>query len=129
MPEKTTKNEALTKRQFSAIEALLVSSTVQEAAAVAGVNPKTIYRYMKIPEFDAELKRRKRMLVDRAVMQLQQNCKHAAAALAQICQDEDAPASSRVSAAREIIQSSLKALEVEEIEERLKIIEEKLSIN
>ncbi|MCP4368654.1 MAG: hypothetical protein GY797_11170, partial [Deltaproteobacteria bacterium] len=50
-----------------------------------------------------EYKKAKRQLVNRAILRLQQCCGDASRALAEVCRDKDAPASARVSAAREIL--------------------------
>ena len=84
---------------------------------------------MQDPDFDQELRRAKRQLVNRAVLQLQKSCKYAAQALADVCRNKDAPPSARVSAAREILNSSLKLIEIEGIEDRIKALEKKLLIN
>ena len=43
----------LGRKQEAAVLALLSSRNVEEAARVAGVNPRTLYRWQKEPEFDA----------------------------------------------------------------------------
>jgi hypothetical protein len=124
-----SKNETLTANQLKAIKALVSHDTVAEAAEACNLGRQTLYRFMREPLFDAELKKAKRVLVNRAILSLQQSCRHAATALAQICRDTDAPPSARVSAAREILGQTMKALEVESIEERLKALEDRLNIN
>jgi ACT domain-containing protein len=121
--------EVLSKNQLKAVEALISYDTVADAAKACGLGRDTIYRYLKDPLFDQEFKKAKRTMVDRAVLSLQRSCRHAAAALAQICRDTDAPPSARVSAAREILSQTMRALEVENIEERLKSLEDRLNIN
>ena len=127
-----TKNRTsyvLSKNQLKAVEALISYDTVAAAATACGLARDTIYRYLKDPLFDHELKKAKRTMVDQAVTSLQRSCKDAAAALAQICKDKDSPPSARVSAAREILSQTMKAIEIEGIEERLKSLENRLNIN
>jgi len=62
-------------------------------------------------------------------LRLQQTCGDAARTLGEICRDKDATPASRVSAAKEILSSALKAMELEEIEDRLKLLEERLLLN
>jgi len=68
-------------------------------------------------------------MVDRAILSLQRSCRHAAAALAAICRDEEAPPSARVAAAREILSQTMKAIEIEGIEERLQALEQRFNMN
>ncbi len=122
-----TKSGDLSSKQVRAIEALLACDTLGKACEVAKISRTTMYRYLKDPVFDKEFKTTKKQMVNRAILRLQQTCGDASRALAEICRDRDAPPSSRVSAAREIIHNTLKAIELEEIEDRLQSLEEKYS--
>lgn len=104
----------------------MTHDSIDKAAKSIGVTRNTLYRYMKDPLFDKELRAAKRQMVNRAIMRLQQSCGDATRALAQICRDKDAPASARVAAAREILGNALKAIEIEEIEDRLEALEKRL---
>jgi ACT domain-containing protein len=126
---KNRTSEVLSANQLKAIKALIAHETVSDAAKACNLARDTVYRYMRDPIFDHELKKAKRVLVNRAILSLQQSCRHAAAALAAICRDEDAPPSARVAAAREILNQTMKAIEIEGIEERLKNLENRLNIN
>ncbi len=125
MQHNATPEDFLKGKKLKSIEALLASDTVDEACKIVGVTRSTMYRYLKDPVFDKALKKAKRQLVNRAILRLQQTCGDATRALAEICRDKNAPTSARVSAAREILGSSLKAIELEEIEERIKALEKR----
>lgn len=129
MTQKTTNEPVLTAKKLKAIEALLSYDTVDKACKGCGVDRSTMYRYLREPEFDKELKKAKRQLVSRAILRLQQACGDASRALAEICRDKKAPPSARVSAAREILSSTMKAIETEELEDRLKVLEDRLLVN
>lgn len=122
-------SEVLSKNQLKAVEALISYDTVADAAKACGLGRDTLYRYMRDPLFDGELRKAKRAMVDQAVTSLQRSCKDAAAALADICKDKDSPPSARVAAAREILSQTMRAIEVEGIEERLQTLEDRLSYN
>ena len=128
MNQNKTETAPLKGKQSKAIDALVSCDTVEGACKVAGVSKSTIYRYMKDPAFDKELKAAKRQLVNRAILRLQQTTGDAARALAEICRDKDAPASSRVTAAKAILDGALKAVEIEDIEQRITTLELKFSI-
>jgi hypothetical protein len=119
----------LSRNQLKAVEALISYDTVADAAKACGLARDTVYRYLKDPLFDHELKKAKRTMVDRAILSLQRSCRHAAAALAAICRDEEAPPSARVAAAREILSQTMKAIEIEGIEERLQALEQRFNMN
>jgi hypothetical protein len=127
-----TKNrtfEVLSANQLRAVKALIANETVSDAAKACNLARDTVYRYMRDPIFDHELKKAKRVLVNRAILSLQQSCRHAATALAAICRDEEAPPSARVAAAREILSQTMRALEIESIEARLQTLEQRLNMN
>ncbi len=84
-----------------------------------------MYRYFRDPAFSAELQAAKKRLVNNAVLRMQQFTSEAVRTLISVCRDKDVPASSRVSAAREILNNAFKAVELEAIEERLKSLEER----
>ena len=48
------------RKKEQAIAALLTQRNVEEAAKIVGVEPKTLYRWMKLPEFDSEYREAKR---------------------------------------------------------------------
>ncbi|WP_024333222.1 hypothetical protein [Desulfotignum balticum] len=122
-------SSTLSANQLKAIKALVSHNTVAEAAEACKMGRQTLYRFMRDPLFDAELRKARRVLVNRAILSLQQSCRYAATALAQICRDDEAPPSARVAAAREILSQTMKAIEIEDIEERLQALEDQLNYN
>ena len=126
---KNDTSNTLSANQLKAIKALVSCDTVAEAAEACKLGRQTLYRFMRDPLFDAELKKARRVLVNRAILSLQQSSRHAATALAKICRDEEAPPSARVAAAREILSQTMKAIEIEGIEERLQALEDRLNYN
>lgn len=54
----------LNARQLRAIEALLVSKTVTEAAKAAKVNRTTMFRFLRDPEFRDELRQAQRAVLN-----------------------------------------------------------------
>lgn len=113
----------------SAIIALLTAPSIEEAAQTAGVSDTTIYRWLKLPEFQAELKEARRQAVNLAISKLQQSTASAVKVLQDVAENEDAPASARVSAARIILDQVLKTVELEEVISRIEKLEEKVVRN
>jgi len=127
MARNDNKKIHLKGKQAKGIEALLTTDTIEKAAQKTCVTRKTLYRWLKEDFFVKELNQAKRQLVQQGILRLQRATKDAVKTLLEICKDKDAPASSRVSAAREILKNTLKSIELEEIENRLKALEEEYS--
>ena len=62
----------LTRKQEEAIVALLAQRSIEEAARVAGVGARTLYRWMEEIEFDAAYRKAKRTAFRQSVDRLQQ---------------------------------------------------------
>ena len=67
-----TPGTKLTRKQEAAILALLTSRTVEEAARVARVGPRTLYRWKKEREFDAAYREAKRAAFSQSIARLHQ---------------------------------------------------------
>lgn len=117
----------MSPKQERAIAALLIYPTREEAAKAAGVSSKTIRKYFNDPEFQAEYKRAFGVLVDNAIRQTQRNLTPAVNTLQNIMLDGSQNGQIRVSAARSLLEYSLKLSERVDILERLDKLEESLS--
>lgn len=111
------------RQQEAAIIGLLTKSSIESAAKHAGISGATLWRWLQEPEFQAEYRKARRHALGQATAQLQQASGSAVKALREIIEDTDAPSSSRVMAARTVLEMGLKAIELEEIEGRLAAIE------
>ena len=107
------------KKQEEAIAALLSQRNVEEAARVAKVGVRTMYRWMKEPAFDAAYRKARRASFGQTIARLQQGSPNAASLLLKIVLDGQAPASTRVRAAEIVLDKAAKAIELEDIEARL----------
>lgn len=117
----------MTPNQERAIAALLIYPTREEAAKAAGLSSKTIRKYFNDPEFQAEYKRAFGNLVDNATRQAQRNLVPAVSTLQEIMQDKAQNGQIRVSAARSLLEFTLKLSERVDILERLDKLEESLN--
>ena len=113
----------LTPKQEKAIGALLSESTMEEAAEAAGVNRATIFRWLQQEEFQTAYTQVRRESVKHAIARLQNRSSEAVEVLAEIMKDEMNAPSARVSAAKAIIEYSIKAVEVEDLAKRLAELE------
>ncbi len=114
----------LSPQQSKAIAALLTSSSITQAADEAGVGHRTLFRWLADPTFDAAYKAAKRESVGQAIARLQQLSGAAVVVLGQVMADRRSPASSRVAAASKILDTAIKVVELEQIEQRLAALEE-----
>lgn len=117
----------LTTKQAKALTHLLHEPTLEKAAIAAGIGESTLLRWMKEDAFAVAYRDARRAVVSHSIVQLQGVCGVAVSTLREIAADGNAPASSRVSAARAILDLSLRAVEIEDISSRIETMEARLS--
>ena len=93
----------LARKQEEAILALLTQRNVDEAARVTKVAARTLYRWMKDPEFDAAYREAKRAAFSQSIARMHQMSSAAVSTLGKIMVDANARASTRVRAADSIL--------------------------
>lgn len=93
------------------IAALLQHGTIKEAAAAAGVTPRTIYDRMDKREFRAEYMAAKTDIVRKAVFTINEKLSAAIAAVSDIMTDEDVNPAIRLQAAQTILNNAGKFAE------------------
>ena len=120
MAEKTSN---LTPKQEKAISCLLTEPSITKAAKAAGVGERTLYRWLEEADFAAAYQSARRDAVGQAIGRLQQASSSAVTVLMALMLDKPIPASTRFAAARSIIELSLRAVELEDIEARLAALE------
>jgi transposase-like protein len=115
--------EKLSHKQERAIAALLVASSVTAAAQQIGVNENTLLRWLKDAAFQSAYREARRAVVQQAITQVQRATGEAVETLRRVMQDAEAPASARVSAAKAILETAIKAIELEDLEQRIVALE------
>lgn len=111
-------------KQSAALAALLAQPSLAQAAKQAGVGQRTLIRWLQEDEaFQAAYRVARRQLVQHAIGQIQQATTTAVQTLLAVMRDPQASAGARVSAARVILEQALHATELEEIEQRLTLLE------
>lgn len=113
----------LGRKQEEAIAALLSQPNVDQAARVAGVAPRTLWRWLKVPEFQAAYREARRFAFGQSIARLHQASGAAVSTLLKIMVDPSAPASTRVRAADSVLDHGAKAIELEDIEARVAELE------
>jgi hypothetical protein len=115
--------QKLSAKQERALVALLDCGEIKQAAETAGVTKVTLWRWLQAPDFQSRYRAARRQLVETAIAQLQSDCTIAARVLREVAEDRQAPASSRVAAARAIIEQSVSAVQLTDLQERLEEVE------
>lgn len=113
----------LGRKREEAIVALLSQRSIEEAARSIGVDPRTLYRWMKEPEFQVDYRKAKHAAFSQAIARLHQMSSAAATTLGKVMVDASTPPATKVRAAECILNHTSKAIEVEDIEERLAALE------
>lgn len=114
----------LSAKQEKVLAALLSSGTQREAAKKAGVAETTVGRYLKEPEFEKAYKAAADKLFATAFIQSEKALNLAFETLTEICGSKAENGQVRVSAARSIIEYSLKMKEICDIEGRIERLEQ-----
>src|SRR6266851_1513950 len=114
--------EKLSRKQEQAILALLQEPTVVAAASACGVGEATLARWLRLPAFQREYRALRRQVVEQAISQLQQAASEAASALRRnlTC----GVPSVEVRAALGVLEQSVKAVELLDLDERVQMLEE-----
>jgi uncharacterized small protein (DUF1192 family) len=123
----TGHGEKLTRKQEQAITALLTCSSITDAAAQCGLAEVIIRRWLKQEAMQAAYRDARREVVRQAITQVQQATGEAVETLRQVMQDVDAPASAKVSAAKTILDTAVKAVELEDLEVRIAALEQEVN--
>ncbi len=114
---------ALTAVQERAIIALLNEQTISRAAAAAEVGQRTLYRWLRKPEFSRAYRQARREAFGQAIALTQRYAPLAVNTLAQVMMDDSAPTSSKVAAATTILRFGREGIELDDLAARLEALE------
>lgn len=117
----------LSPKQEKALASLLALGEVKAAAKDAKCGETTLWRWLKDETFAQAYRDGRRRLVEASAARLTSDSAAASKVLLKIAEDEEAPASARVAAARAIIENAVKAVETLDLEPRLKEIERQMA--
>ena len=113
----------MTPNEDRALSALLTSKTKLEAAEKAGITDRTMRRYFENPEFCQRYREAFAGVIEDATRQAQALLMPALSTLQTVMEDEEIPAQARITAAKSIIDYSLKLTEQADILEQLRELE------
>src|SRR5271168_2606861 len=105
------RSSILSRKQEDAIAALLTQRNIDEAARAAGVGARTLYRWLKEPDFDAAYRAARRAAFSQSAARLQQMCSAAVTTLGKIMVDPSSPVATRVRAADSVLDHAAKSIE------------------
>ena len=111
------------RKQEEAIVALLTNRSIEEAARASNTPARTLYRWLKEPEFDAAYRAAKRAAYRQAIARLHQLSSAAVSILGKVMLDATAPPATRVRAVDSILDHTAKAIEIEDIDARVSELE------
>lgn len=112
------------RKKEEAIAALLTQRNVEAAARSVGIGANTLLRWMKDRDFDAAYRDARRAAFGQSIARLQQATSAAATTLLKTMIDANTPASVKVRAAEAIFNHAAKAIEIEDIEARVAVLEQ-----
>ena len=115
--------EKLSRKQEQTIAALLTCDSITAAAAGCGMAEATLHRWLKDDGFQTAYREARRAVVQQAITQVQRATVEAVATLRAVMQDSECPASARVSAAKAILETAVKGIEIEDLETRIAALE------
>jgi len=115
------------RKKEATILALVSNPTIREAAQVVGVSETTIYRWLQDPEFERNYRNARTQVVRHAIAALQGACSQAVEVLKEVMTNTESPATTRVTAARAVLEMSIKAVEIEDLQARVQTLEEQIN--
>jgi hypothetical protein len=113
----------LGRKKEEAIVALCSTRSIEDAARSCQTPARTLYRWLKEPEFDAAYCAARRSAYGQSIARLQQASSAAATTLLKVMVDPTAPPSTRVRAAESVLTHAAKAIEIEDLDARLTELE------
>ena len=112
------------RKKEAAIVALLTQRTTEDAARAVGIGGATLLRWQKEPEFQAGYREAKRAAYAQSIARLHQMSSAAVSTLGKVMVDPTTPPATKVRAADSILNHTIKAIEMEDIEARVTELEQ-----
>lgn len=120
-------DNGISTKQKRLIASLLTSPTIEKAAETAGVGERTVYTWLSDVNFRAALREAQDRAIDMAVSRLVGGASEAADVLITIATNTAEKGSTRVAAARAVIEGMGKTMEIRDLAERLAVLEAKVN--
>lgn len=120
--------QSLSDAQKMALTILVCGGTRLQAAEAAEVSESTIYRWLSEENFSQCLREAQTHAFNDSVNELKAACSVAVKTLRHVCNDSEATASARVSAASAILTQCFRGVELIEVQNRLESLQEQLQL-
>jgi hypothetical protein len=120
--------EKLSRKQEPCIGALLARPTLGDAAQVTGIAESTLRRWLKQEAFQTAYGAARHDAVSQAIARLQQVTTTAVDTLEGVMKDSAAKEAAKVAAAKTVLELAIRAVELEDLEERLHALGEELAV-
>ena len=111
------------RKKELAIAALLTNRSVEDAARAVDLNPNTLLKWLKFPDFVQEYRAARREVVIQSVARLQHATGAAGTVMLKLMTDPNVPAAVRLRAAEYVFDRAIKGVELEDIEARVSELE------
>jgi hypothetical protein len=115
--------EKKSRKEEQFIAALLTNPSIEAAAKSVGIGNATAWRWMQDPNFATQYREARREVMRHATARLQEAAREAVECLRDVQRTGESE-SARVSAARTILEQALKAADLEDVQERLDVLEQ-----
>jgi DNA invertase Pin-like site-specific DNA recombinase len=109
-------------KKEEAVAALVEQRNVEEAARVTNLSPQTLYRWKKIPEFEAAYNEALLTIYRQALGRTRQAAGMAVTVLLKVMYDSAAPASARLKAADLVLRCTKSARRIRDVDARLRAV-------
>lgn len=116
-------NMEISQKKERAIIALLTEPSIKDAALIAGVGETTLFRWLKQPDFLTAYREARKEVITQTISRVQKASGKAVSTLYDVMDHEEAPHSSKVSAAKIILDTTFKLYELEELSVRIENLE------
>jgi len=113
--------EKLSRKQETAIAALLSAPSIKAAAIEAGIGEATLWRWLQLPDFQTAYRAARRSVIERAVSELQAAAGEAVETLKRNLHCENPAVEIR--AAQIILEQGIKGVELMDLQERVERLE------
>src|SRR5580698_5616401 len=111
------------RKKEEAVAALLSHKSVEDAARSVGLNPNTLLKWLRVPEFRTLYLQERRAAVQQSVARLQQATGAASITMLKLMTDQNVPPAVRLRAAECVFDYALKGIDLEDTDLRLSQLE------
>lgn len=107
----------------AAVTALIAQPTIKAAAASCGIAEKTLHAWLKEPDFADRVRAAQEAITRQTMGRVLATIGKAIDTLVEVMEDPEGPPATRVTAARALLDHSLKVYELDTVQRRLDDIE------